>query len=285
MTEMTKYRFALMPNAVYDRVEARARAAGVSLKACPTCGSKPFTVTREDEPAMGTAEGRVNGTYLYKGEIHPCDCELQMQLYAYYLAANIGQQYMRLDWNDFTNEDVKSAVASYLDKWPSAKRHGMGIEFGGPSLGVGKTFAATYVAKELIKRGQRVQFIPFLDFKRFVDQSIEDRDASSRERWDELREVGVLVLDEVRPPVSDAAAGVFSDRLEELVRNRTNHNLVTIVTTNLTSQELEGFYPRPYSLLRAKQVRIDMEGRDARASWIGEHNLDMMMNDEVPPIT
>ena len=51
---------------------------------------------------------------------------------------------------------VRNGVKKYLDHYKSAKQNGMGIEFAGQTLGTGKTFAATHIAKELIKQGENV---------------------------------------------------------------------------------------------------------------------------------
>jgi hypothetical protein len=103
---------------------------------------------------------------------------MQMRLYRQYLAANIGTQYMRLDWADFRNEDVRSTVTAWIDNWPSYKKLGMGLEFGGEGLGVGKTFSATHVGKELIKKGEKVYFIPFLDFIRLTGKMMDHESTS-----------------------------------------------------------------------------------------------------------
>jgi DNA replication protein DnaC len=278
-----KYRFARMTNAQYDEIEAKVKMMGGSLDRCPTCLSKPFKV-QGDEERPGEAEGRIYGTYRYRGEQHECDCETQMALYRHYLAANLGEQYMRLDWNDFRNEAVREFVNEYLAKFDSFKRHGMGMEFGGETLGVGKTFSATYVGKELVKRGHRVRFIRFLDFIRLTSRMQTNEDAPHKE-YDKLRSITVLILDEVRPPMAGGQAWYFADRFEELIRHRTDFNLPTIITTNLTESQLLEHYPRPYSLLAAKQIRVELTGQDARASWMGEHNLDLAINEEIAPIT
>lgn len=267
-----------LTNTQFEEVEVKAAMSGVPLDQCPTCGSKPFKI-RDDE--LGEAEGRYHGIYAYRGEEHPCDCEVQMQLRKHYLLANIGDQYMRLNWADYRNQDVKDKVALYLDRWPSFKINGMGMEFGGEALGVGKTFGATYVGKELIKKGERVFFLPFLEIISLYQREDAERDRMNRR----LRETTVLILDEVRPPRSDAQAWLFAERFEELIRHRTNFNLPTIIGTNLTADELDHYYPRTYSLLAAKQLRLELTGQDARQSWIAMENIDLAANGEVRPIT
>jgi DNA replication protein DnaC len=254
--------------------EASARAHAIPLDECPACGSK---VIQTGDPDTW---GRQSGAYRYKGQVHDCDCETQINLRKHYLVANIPDQFQRLNWNDYRgSEKMRDSVAVYLDKWAAIRRNGMGIEFNGKTLGTGKTFAATHVAKELVKKREKVFFIPFKE----LISSYKRSDAEEFEK--RLKDVTVLALDEVVGPTSDAQGSLFSNQFEELIRHRTNYNLPTIMTTNLSSEELLKAYPRPYSLLEAKQIRVKVDGSDARMGWIGEENLELVSNDEVRPIT
>ncbi len=257
-----------LSNQQFEAVERLAAMSGVSLNTCPTCSS------RLEEIVEGVL-ARENGTYKFRGEVHECDCDEQIALRKHYLLAGIGDQYQRLDWNDYDrSEQVRDDVALFLEKWESFKVNGMGVEFSSPKLGVGKTMAATYIAKELIKRGERVFFIPFLE----IISLYESPDRDSLE--EKLRTVTVLILDEVIPPRTEAQGGFFSSKFEELIRHRTNYNLVTIMTTNLEPDKLRYHYPRTYSLLEAKQLRIEMVGEDARQGKIALENIELVMNDE-----
>jgi DNA replication protein DnaC len=267
-------RLGFLSDTDYDTAARLARQNGTPLDQCPTCRAKETEI-----PDSGGIKEFRNGKYRYRGEEHDCDCQSQMALRARYLLANIGDQYMRLDWADYTgSESVKTTVALYLDKWQDFKMHGMGLEFGAKELGVGKTFAATYIGKELIKRSQRVYFLPFAEmvsaFEKQDGEEIETR----------MRETTYLVLDELLPPWTDRQHSFYATRLEALVRHRTNHNLPTIITTNMTKKELDEHYPRTYSLLEAKQLRVDMGGEDARRGKIAIENIELAMNGEVRPI-
>jgi len=217
------------------------------------------------------------------GKEYKCDCDTQIALRKHYLLAGIGDQYQRLDWADYRgSQEVKDVVAVYLDRWKRFKINGMGLEFASKRLGTGKTFAATHIGKELIKRGENVFFTPFLEVVSILTRL--------RDEWERLEkklyETTVLILDEVVPPISTPQRDLFHGKFEELVRNRTNFNRVQIMTTNLTEDELAETYPRPYSLLAAKQQRIEMgEGVDARQGHIADENLQIVLNDEVRPIT
>lgn len=251
------------------------RASGTPISRCPTCFATPIEV------ADGV-HGWSNGTYHYRGEEHDCDCQTQMNLRIHYFLANIGDQYQRLNWDDYDrSEKVKEAVSLFLDKWDRFKQNGMGLEFSSANLGVGKTFAATHVGKELVKRGEAVLFLPFLEVIGLLGQDQEYRNAMQ----ERLRDTTVLILDEVVPAYSDAQHNLFAGKFEELIRHRTNFNRVTIMTTNLEPEELHEEYPRSYSLLEAKQIRVEMRGEDARQTFISMENLELIANDETRPIT
>lgn len=264
-----------LTNREYEEAERIAAKGGIPLDQCPTC------LATEIEVAPGVT-GWENGTYRFRGKEYDCDCETQMQLRKHYLLAGIGEQYMRLDWNDYEgNENVTDTVATFLEKWNTVKLNGMGLEFYSPTLGTGKTFAATYVGKELIKLGENVFFIPFREIISLYEQEPEYR----RRTEERLRETTVLILDEVVPPISTAQAGFFAEKFEELIRHRQNFNRVTILTTNLKPTDLDRYYPRTYSLLHAKQIRVEMPGGDRRMGKIDMENIELLWNDEVRPIT
>lgn len=252
-------------------IEPLAQRAGIPLDTCPTCGSEPHM--------KEWGWDRTPLTYKYAGKTHLCCCEDQILLRKHYLLARIPEQYMKLDWEQdfYGSKEVKKYVALYLDRWDYAKASGMGVGFGGTELGVGKSFGATHIAKELVKRGEQVRFALFRElFPAFN---------SNNEELERFRNTNILVLDEVQPPITAKQAAFYSEAFEHLIRHRTNHNAVTIMTTNLSEEDLYKIYPRTYSLLRAKQMTIDMTGEDARQGKIEQDNLELLLNCERRPIT
>lgn len=266
-------RLPRLNNNQFQQVEKLAELSGVPLDHCPTCGSRPIPVGIEDF-------GWENGTYRYRDHDYDCDCETQKTLRKHYLVANIPDQYQRLNWNDYRgSNEVRETIQIFLDKWNSFKLNGMGLEFYGANLGTGKTFAATTVGKELVKLGESVYF---KDFKEVIS-SYDQPDRNEIEG--RLRDTTVLILDEVVPPMTEKQTKFFGFKFEELIRHRTNFNLPTIMTTNLDPDELHKIYPRTYSLLEAKQIRIELDGEDARRQSIAVENIELAMNEEVRPIT
>lgn len=258
----------------YDLACRLGKGSGPLFEQCPTCGAKETTI-----PNSGGVKEFKCGTYKYRDEIHQCECQAQMALRARYLLANIGDEYQRLDWNDFDGtSDARKWVSTYLEKWENFKHHGWGLEFGGPQ-GVGKTFAATHIGKELVKKGEKVYLIYFREMVGAFE--------SHQWEWieDKMNTITFLILDELLPPISERQHDLYSARFEALMRHRTSYNLPTIITTNLTERELDKYYPRTYSLLAAKQERVDMWGEDARRGKVQLERVEMILNDEVRPIT
>lgn len=270
MIQAGGYRLRDLTDEEYDHADELARQFKRGLDYCPTCKSRfPLQIGEEEKPRE----------YFYDGEMNPCNCQEQIALFARYLLAGIPEQYMRLDWEDYQGSpDAQAFVAQYLEKWRLYRENGFGVEFGGPKLGIGKTFAATHIGKELIKRRQRVYFVPFVEmvaaFERSNAEAIEDK----------IRMTPYVILDDIMPPTSERQANFYHTRFEAIIRHRTNYNLPTIITTNLGQYDLVKYYPRTYSLLAAKQKRIDMDGQDFRGI-MGLYNIELVENGETRPIT
>lgn len=247
--------------------EVTGRFPNVEVDKCPTCLSE-----RDEDGEYGHL------AYKFEGDIHTCECEQQVLLTKHYLLANIPTQYHTLKWDrDFKgSKETSLAVQTYLENWDGYKRYGQGIEFGGTSQGVGKTFAATTIGKELVKRRESVYFIPFnqlLHAIRYEDNLILTK----------MNQVNVLILDELQPPPNDKLSSIYENHLESIVRDRTNYNLVTIMTTNMSEEDISTVYKRTYSLLSAKQLRVEMKGFDTRFD-IGMRDLELIANKETRPV-
>lgn len=267
------YKLKNLTDQEYDLATKLAKSK-LPLDQCPTCGSKMEAI-----PGSGGVKQRIHGKYKYLGKEYDCECDAQIALRSRYLVANIGEQYQRLDWDEWSGcPDTKAAVDLYLSEWEQFFRQGMGLEFYSSALGTGKTFAATHIGKELIKQGQSVYFIPFIEMVAAFDRQDSDYIANR------VRESGFVILDEVIPPISEAQKSFFATQLEALIRHRTNNNLPTIMTTNMDVETLNAAYPRTYSLLSAKQMRQEVAGTDRRES-IGIKEMEIIANGETRPIT
>lgn len=246
----------------YDTARLLADQTTIPLDTCPTCGSR-------------LVEGEWEGEQLYSlNEAKwPCDCDQQRTLRMHYLVASLPASYFTLDFGTDYGRDasVKEAVSAYLSSWQNASRMGLGLLFRSKGLGTGKTFAAVHVGKFLIREKQRVFFT---DFEDMIQREDRTREESST----------FLIIDEVRKPWTDRSSGVFTSRFEEVIRHRNHNSLPTILTTNLTQQEIEKEYPRIVSLLLPNTVEIDMPGGDYRDNNYAMERLRLLANNEVKPI-
>lgn len=264
-----------MSNRQFDEVDALISASPKKRNECPTCGAKAVEV------APGVTEWG-SSTYRYCGEDHACNCDEQEALFRHYLLAHIPQEYMTLSLSDYWGDPIAlDAVKNYLEHWSNFRNHGLSLGFYSKEQGTGKTFLATYVARELIKRGESVYYVYFRKIVSTYELPYEAR----KDEEDRLRDCTVLVLDEIARPISEAQRALFGEKFEELIRHRTNYNKITILTTNLTPKELDEIYPRTYSLLAAKEKSIQVSGNDKRRADIGMINIELAENGEVRPIT
>lgn len=264
-----------MTNRQFDEVEALIRGSSTRANECPTCGTKAIEV------ADGVTEWLTEGTYLLDGVKHSCNCEEQEALFRHYLLARIPQEYMNLsEENWFGDEAAIDAALSFLEHWDDLRRHGMGMGFYSSRQGTGKTFLAMFIARHLVKMGESVYCTYFREMIEVYNLPREER----KDEEERLRNCTVLVLDEVARPVSEAQRVFFGAHFEELIRHRSNYNKVTILTTNLTPEELEEIYPRTYSLLAAKEQSIKVRGEDARKDTVYSANKELALNGEARPI-
>jgi len=188
---------------------------------------------------------------------------------------------MRLGKEDYESDPVAwEETEKYISEWENNKRNGLGIAFMAKEMGVGKTFLASLVAREVIKMGDTVYFANFRDIVSLYQIPYEDR----IEEETKIHNCTLLILDEVVKTYSDRQKDFFGEKFEELIRNRSNYNRVTIITTNLETNELESNYPRTFSLLSAKQKMLKVNRSDIRKEGIWEINKALAERGEIRPI-
>ena len=264
-----------MTNKQFDYVEDQARKRHISFKVCPTCGSKQVEIS------PGIWDWPEDATYRYYGQEYFCNCAKQIELLRHYILADIPKDYWTLSdsetdyWGDL---DALKEVRDYFENWDGYKRLGIGLQIYSPLMGVGKTMLASLLAKWVLQRGESVEFISFR-------QAINVYQDSDKDKEERLYNSPVLIIDEVQSGISDAQRVFMASRLEDLLRFRTSGNSVTIITTNLTLDELEDCFPRCFSLLSSKQIMIHVKGEDVRVN--GDKKMldfELARNHEARPI-
>lgn len=198
-------------------------------KACPTCG------------------GFKN--HFWKGEVLECDCTRQLQLHKHYLVSGIGVTYQRLDWEDYEGDPViVEKIGKYLEGHANFVGRGIGLLLSG-DLGAGKTMVATLLLKELIKLGYRCMSTTFSEtVEAFTAgwKSIDDQ----RYFRDKFVNSDVLLLDDLGREFRSKNS-LNETTFDNLLRSRVQGGRPTLVTTNMSMDELEdGYGSAAMSLLR-----------------------------------
>lgn len=227
------------------------------------------------------------GQYKYLGEEHECPDDdyghVMLRLAKTYWLSNIPLQYQKLTWEKWPYDDLKVEVQQFIDQYQFLRMNGVGITLYSKMTGTGKTWAATHVLRELVKQGYDGWFAPFYEVKGYFE--IEDK-REKNFRIDKVQHSGILVLDEVRKPYTERMREFYAETLEELLRPRSDSNLPTIITTNMTPDELEENYPRVFSLMSAKNMQLNLDGYDARVgSEVWQENVVLGLNGEVKPLS
>lgn len=163
-------------------------------------------------------------------------------------------------------EEVKDFVSEYLSNLDKNFENNKGLFLCG-SNGVGKTMLSCIILKEAyIHRytSRRTTFVDYIDryTKVWSARSIEEKDLFEDELYTYYKAVEFLVLEEVGKEIDSKVAAPI---LEDLLRYREDHGLVTIICTNLNVETLSDRYGEScMSLLRGNTVPITIESKDRR---------------------
>lgn len=217
-------------------------------------------------PDCPTCHGRKKFVLDFK--TYDCDCEIQKLLQRHYFAANIPREYHGLCIEHFQGEDeevVVPQVENYIETFEDQYAWGAGLTFIG-GFGTGKTMAMCAVLKSMVKQGRTVYFITFQELIEIWGSSWHNDDAK-RLLSEKLKSVDILGLDELRSDKRNVD-GFLADGLDAVVRHRTSNLLPTLVTTNMEEEQEAKEFARAYSLLSARNERVELQGHDQRRQEI-----------------
>ena len=158
-------------------------------------------------------------------------------------------------------ESVRETLLRYLTRVEEFVHRPMGLMLTG-SVGVGKTSAATVVAKEARCHGKSVYFVSVWELREDIRNRVQfDESHTSLVR---CREVDLLVLDALR--VEDAGIPFFGAReLEELIQDRTSHKRATLLTTRMGVSELrKGGFAGLLDMMLGSVLPLDVKGPNLR---------------------
>lgn len=155
--------------------------------------------------------------------------------------------------------EVKEYISSYINNLEQNIKENKGICFIG-SNGVGKTMLSCIILKEAyINRYScyRITYAQYLNA--YTNNWKDDIEITDHERYISAE---FLVLEEIG---KELETKLSKPVLEELLRYREEHGLVTIICTNLVSSRIKELYGESVcSLINGNMDIIKITGRDMR---------------------
>lgn len=236
-----------------------------SIERCETCkGAKSFRWWDSERTRVVT---------------YSCPCPDQYLLGWNFLAAGIGDAYQRLDWPDlYETDDTESLVFAldYLEHAENYFKAGVGLYLYGPQ-GTGKSSLACLILKKaIVERGVKGYFTSFAHMFSALMEGFDDPDVR---KWfdSRVRNAGLLVVDDVgreygRKKQAVAGEGMkegpsaaAKTLMDEVLRHRVASSLPTIVTTNLTPDDIATEYGgNVLGLLYERSLDYEVQGRNFR---------------------
>lgn len=194
------------------------------------------------------------------------------------LLMGVPRKYALTTMNDFLTYDeddlmeVKYFIKNYLDTLPRRFFNNEGLYLYG-SNGVGKTFIACMIVKEAYRRrytARRVTFVEYVNAytRLWGARTPDEKEYLEQEFYNNYKAVEFLVLEEIGKEVDSKVSAPI---LEDCLRYREDHGLVTIICTNLVLKEMvERYGNSVFSLMKGNMTPVLIEGKDKRKDFYAD---------------
>lgn len=168
------------------------------------------------------------------------------------------------NWN-FANDDGANPKATniakrYVENFDTMRERGKGLVFYG-NVGTGKTFYAACIANALIDSGRPCLVTNFVRLANELNANFDRR----QEFLDGLNRYDLLVIDDL---AAERDTEYMSEIVQTVIDSRYRAKLPTIITTNLTAEELKNpaeiRRQRTYSRLLEMCLPVEITGKDRR---------------------
>jgi DNA replication protein DnaC len=210
------------------------KSKSVESPVCPYCGGIGWL--RRDLPVTDPEFGQLVRCVCKENEINS---SAQKRLYS---ASNL-ETFKEMTFNSFSvqgrlglgDEQIHSLqyALSQAQKF-AASPHGWLVLMG--TYGCGKTHLAAAVANACVEFGMPTLFLTVPDLMDWLRNSFDSPDATFEERFDEIRNVGLLVLDDLGAQNTTKWA---NEKLFQIIDYRYARKLPLVVTTNLTLEDMD----------------------------------------------
>ena len=172
------------------------------------------------------------------------------------------------DFNTYDKKSlnsIKKFVEDYLNDLDTNVEENRGICFIG-SNGVGKSLLSCIILKEMYKHRYSCRRVTFSSYISAYTESWgankSEKDVIESELYEKYKGVEFLVLEEIGKEIDSKIAKPI---LEDLLRYREEHGLVTIICTNLTPVTLKELYGASVcSLINGNMTVIVIDSEDKR---------------------
>ncbi len=215
-----------------------------------------------------------------------CSCNDQWVLHRFLLASGVPLNYQRLAWADLTHKgDSITMIRWWIDNAQETLNRGLGLVLTG-SVGTGKTMLAALALKAVLAQGYDGLMTTYSGLIDLLMNSWHDE--ADRNWWmRKVRNSSFLVIDDLgrerkgqRLVGAEEAERTGANRgmttyslpmaestLEEVIRHRVASSLPTIITTNLTEEQMRtGYGPNSMSLLVESSLFVSQTAIDYRAT-------------------
>lgn len=178
------------------------------------------------------------------------------------------------DFNTYGKKDlkqVKDFVCNYVEHIEENIEDNKGICFIG-SNGVGKSYLSCIILKEAYKHRYSCRRVTFSSYISAYTESWgavkSERDVIEQDLLDKYKGVEFLVLEEIGKEIDSKIAKPI---LEDLLRYREEHGLVTLICTNLTPATIKELYGASIcSLINGNMTVIVIDSKDRRMEVFNE---------------
>jgi len=210
------------------------KSASREADVCPYCGG--FGWLRRDLPVTDPEFGQLVRCVCKENELNQ---STQQRLYS---TSNL-ENFRQMTFSSFSvqgrlglgDEQIRSLqyALSQAQKF-TASPHGWLVLMG--TYGCGKTHLAAAIANTCVEYGMSTLFLTVPDLMDWLRNSYDAADTNFEERFDEIRNVGLLVLDDLG---SQNTTKWANEKLFQIIDHRYVRKLPMVVTTNLSLEDLD----------------------------------------------